>query len=106
MPAPYVVAGTAVALFNGVRAGMLIYDIHRNKNMREKEDARLTRAKREEAMAYQRAKDSRAALVTFADRFMGDVAEQPDYYRGYYYNPYSLRSVSYTHLTLPTIYSV
>jgi len=91
VPAPYVVAGTAVALFNGVRAGMLVYDIHRRKNMREKEDVRLTRAKREEAMAYQRAEDSRAALVTVIDYYMGDDSEQPNYYRGYHWNPHSLR---------------
>jgi len=91
MPAPVVIAGTGVALFNAVRAGVMLYDIHRRKNLREKENVRLDRAKRDEAMAYQRAKDSRAALVAFADYLMGDVAEQPDYYRGYYFNPYSLR---------------
>lgn len=91
MPAPVVIAGTGVALFNAVRAGMLIYDIHRRKNMREKEYARLERAKREEAMAYQHAKDSRAALVASVDHLMGDFTEQSDYFRGYYWNPYSLR---------------
>ena len=91
MPAPYIVAGTAVALFNGVRAGMLLYDIHKRKNMREQEDVRLERAKREEATAYQHAKDSRAALVASADHLMGDATEQSNYYRGYYWNPYSLR---------------
>jgi predicted Holliday junction resolvase-like endonuclease len=91
MPAPVVIAGTGVALFNGVRAGMLIYDIHRRKNIRRKEDARLERAKLEETMAYQRVKDSRAALVASVDRLMGDVTEQSDYFRGYYWNPYSLR---------------
>lgn len=91
MPAPVVIAGSGVALFNAVRAGMLIYDIHRRKNIRRVEDVRLERAKLEETLAYQRVKDSRAALVAFADRLMGDVAEQSDYYRGYYYNPYSLR---------------
>jgi predicted Holliday junction resolvase-like endonuclease len=91
MPAPVVIAGTGVALFNAVRAGVFIYDIHRRKNMRRKEDVRLERAKREEAMAYQHAKDSRAALVASVDYLMGDVTEQSDYFRGYYWNPYSLR---------------
>jgi len=91
MPAPVVIAGTGVALFNAVRAGVMIYDIHRRKEQRRKEDVRLERAKREEAMAYQRAKDSRAALVASTDHLMGDVTEQPDYFRGYYWNPYSLR---------------
>lgn len=91
MPAPVVIAGSGVALFNAVRAGVMIYDIHRRKELRRREYVRLERAKLEETMAYQRVKDSRAALVAFADRHMGDVAEQSDYYRGYYYNPYSLR---------------
>ena len=91
MPAPVVIAGTGVALFNAVRAGVMIYDIHRRKELRRKEDVRLERAKLEETLAYQRVKDSRAALVASADRLMGDVTEQSDYYRGYYYNPYSLR---------------
>ena len=91
MPAPVVIAGTGVALFNAVRAGVMIYDIHRRKELRRKEDVRLERAKLEETMAYQRVKDSRAALVASADRFMGDDPGQPDYYRGYYWNPYSLR---------------
>ena len=71
MPAPVVIAGTGVALFNAVRAGVMIYDIHRRKELRRKEDVRLERAKLEETMAYQRVKDSRAALVASADRFMG-----------------------------------
>lgn len=91
MPAPVVVAGTAVALFNAVRAGVIVYDIHRRKELRRKEDVRLERAKLDEARAYQRAEDSRAALVTAVDRLMGDAPEQPNYYRGYYYNPYSLK---------------
>lgn len=91
MPAPVVIAGTGVALFNAVRAGVMIYDIHRRKELRRKEDVRLERAKRDEAMAYQHAKDSRAALVAFVNHLMGDVPEQPDYFRRYYWNPYSLR---------------
>lgn len=91
MPAPVVIAGTGVALFNAVRAGVFIYDIHRRKNVREKENVRLERAKLEETMAYQRVKDSRAALVASVNRLMGDDSGQSDYYRGYYYNPYSLR---------------
>lgn len=51
----------------------------------------LERAKLDEARAYQRAKDSRAALVATVNRLMGDEPGQPDYFRGYYWNPYSLR---------------
>ena len=36
MPAPVVIAGTGVALFNAVRAGVMIYDIHRRKELGEK----------------------------------------------------------------------
>ena len=42
-------------------------------------------------MAYQRAKDSRAALDFVANRIMGDGQQQPDNYRGYYFNPHSLK---------------
>jgi len=63
----------------------------RAERQMQKERDILDRAKLDEAMAYQRAKDSRAALVAAYDRTMGDVSEQPDYYCGYYWNPYSLR---------------
>ena len=57
----------------------------------QKQRDMLARAKRDEAVAYQRAKDSRAALVAYIDRLMGDEPEQPNYFRGYHWNPYSLR---------------
>ncbi len=93
MPAPIVVAGSAVALFNAVRAGVFIYDIHRKKKIREKEEdaIRLERARRDEAMAYQRAKDSRKALDFAHYHLMGDQNAESNYFRGYTWNPYSLR---------------
>lgn len=90
MPAPVVVAGSAVAIINAIRFGIIAYDIHRRQEKRS-EHERLNRAKREEAMAYQRAKDSRAALDFVANRIMGDGQQQPDNYRGYYFNPHSLK---------------
>ena len=62
----------------------------RHRIEQEKRDV-LERAKRDEAMAYQRAKDSRAALDFVIDRIMGDEEQQPDSYRGYYFNPHSLK---------------
>ena len=90
MPAPAVVAGSAVAIANAIRFGIVVYDIHRRQEERRKNE-RLDRAKREEAMAYQRAKDSRAALDFVANRLMGDGEQQPDNFRGYYFNPHSLK---------------
>ena len=57
----------------------------------QREKDMLARAKRDEAMAYQRAKDSREALDFAAHCIMGDVQRQPDSYRGYYFNPHSLK---------------
>lgn len=90
MPAPAVVAGSAVAIINAVRFGLIVYDIHRRQEKRS-EHERLNRAKREEAMAYQRAEDSRAALDFVDHLIMGDGEQQPDSYRGYYFNPHSLK---------------
>lgn len=90
MPAPAVLAGSAVAIINAVRFGLVVYDIHRRQEKR-RQNERLNRAKREEAMAYQHAKDSRAALDFVAYRIMGDGEQQPDSYRGYYFNPHSLK---------------
>lgn len=90
MPAPAVVAGSAVAIINAMRFGIVVYDIHRRQDERRKHE-RLDRAKRDEAMAYQRAKDSREALDFVANRIMGDGEQQPDSYRGYHFNPHSLR---------------
>ncbi len=51
----------------------------------------LERARRDEAMAYQRAEDSRKALAFAIYHLMGDENAESNYYRGYYWNPHSLR---------------
>lgn len=63
----------------------------RQERKEQKRRDMLERAKREEAMAYQRAKDSRAALDFAIYHLMGDKNAESDYYRGYYFNPDSLR---------------